>query len=72
MRNVINISLPATLTKQLKSEVKKGHYASTSEFFRLLLRGYMEEQTLHAQVAQSEEDFKQGNYKILNSLRDLR
>lgn len=72
MRNVINISLPAPLTKQLKNEVKKGRYASTSEFVRMLFRNYLEEQAQNAQVAQSEEDFTQGNYKVLNSLRDLR
>lgn len=72
MRTVINISFPALLTQQLKNEVKKGRYASTSEFVRMLFRNYLEDQALHAQVMQSEEDFRQGNYKILNSLRDLR
>ncbi|HDH31399.1 MAG TPA: ribbon-helix-helix protein, CopG family, partial [Candidatus Wolfebacteria bacterium] len=38
MRNIINISLPDTMAKTVKKEVKKGEFASTSEFFRHLIR----------------------------------
>ncbi len=38
MRSIINISLPATLAAEVKKEVKEGHFASTSEFFRHILR----------------------------------
>ena len=38
MRNIVNISLPPELNKQLEKMVKEGHYASKSEFIRHLLR----------------------------------
>lgn len=38
MRKVVNISLPENLKKKVDEEMKKGHYASRSEFFRDILR----------------------------------
>ena len=46
MRNIINISLPVEMVKIVKREVKKGKYASVSEFFRALLREYEENKLL--------------------------
>lgn len=71
MRDVINISLPKELTKVVEKAVKKGKYASTSEFFRNLLRLWMEED-ISRQIVQSEREFKAGKGKKLRSLRDLR
>ncbi len=42
MRNIMSISLPLSLTTVVEKEVKRGNYASKSEFFRYLLRQWME------------------------------
>lgn len=68
MRNVINISLPEELTRQVQKEVKMGNYASTSEFFRHLLRTHK----LAEELKLSKRDFEIGKGKTLHSLRDLR
>lgn len=70
MRNIINISLPASMAQAVKEEVKAGHYASTSEFFRKLLRDWMEEK-LYQDVMESKKDLAEGRYKTLHSLKDL-
>jgi len=71
MRNIINISLPVEMVKIVKREVKKGKYASVSEFFRALLREY-EENKLLAEIEESHREFKSGKGKVLHSFRDLR
>lgn len=71
MRNIINISLPPALAKVVKEAVNSGNYASTSEFFRDLLRSWMDEQ-LHKDVLESERDVAKGKVKKLRSLKDLR
>lgn len=68
MRNVINISLPEELTRQVQKEVKMGNYASTSEFFRHLLRTHK----LAEELKIGRRDFEAGKGKTLRSLRDLR
>lgn len=72
MRNIINISLPTEMVKIVKQEVKKGHYASVSEFFRTLLRDYEEESKLLAELEEIDREFEAGKGKVLHSLRDLR
>jgi Arc/MetJ-type ribon-helix-helix transcriptional regulator len=71
MREVINISLPSTMAKTVKLAVKKGEYASTSEFFRTLLRKWQEESLLE-ELRESELEIKNGKAKKLKSLKDLR
>ncbi len=72
MRSIINISLPASLAAEVKREVKEGHFASTSEFFRHVLRLWNTER-LAKSLDKAEEDWKKGkNWKELKSLRDLR
>lgn len=71
MREVINLSLPSEMAKIVKKAVKSGHYASTSEFFRDLLRKWQEEK-LAQDVLESEKEFAAGKGKALRSLRDLR
>jgi Arc/MetJ-type ribon-helix-helix transcriptional regulator len=71
MRNIISISLPLPLTNAVDKEVKRGNYASKSEFFRYLLRQWMEEKTSH-ELDQSRKELQQGKGKILKSLEDLR
>lgn len=68
MRSVINISLPEELTRQVQKEVRMGNYASTSEFFRHLLRTHKLAEELKA----SRREFETGKGRVLHSLRDLR
>lgn len=72
MRTILNISLPSSLASEVKREVKEGKFASTSEFFRHLLRLWNTEK-LSRDLKQSEKDWKNGrkNWKKLNSVRDL-
>ena len=72
MRNIINISMPAETVKFIKQEVKKGKYASVSEFFRALLRDYEKESKLLAGLEESHREFKEGKGKVLRSFKDLR
>ncbi len=72
MRNIINISLPVEMAKMVKKEVKEGKYASTSEFFRFLLRQYEKENKFLAEIEESRREIKAGKGKVLKSLKDLR
>lgn len=71
MRSILNISVPSSLAQLVKEEVKKGHFASTSEFFRYLVRLW-KEQKLQRDIQESEKDFSNGKFKVLKSLKDLR
>lgn len=71
MRDVINISLPKEMTKIVKEEVKRGRYASVSEFFRFLLRSYEENRMLR-DLERSDREIASGKGKLLRSLKDLR
>ncbi len=71
MRNIINISLPPQLKEEVEAEVEKGNFASTSEFFRYLLRLWQEKKLLK-ELNQSRREIKNGRGKVLRSLKDLR
>lgn len=71
MRNIINISLPEALSREVEREIKKGKYASKSEFFRDLLRSWKEEQLLK-ELRESQREIIAGKGKVLRSLKDLR
>ena len=71
MRNVINISLPPQMTEAVEKNVKKGHFSSKSEFFRMLLRLWMEGK-LAEELEESREELRQGKGKLLRSLKGLR
>lgn len=71
MRSVINISLPLTLSSVVDDEVRRGSYASKSEFFRYLLRLWMEGK-LSYDLEQSRAELRRGKGKLLKSLKDLR
>ena len=71
MRNIMTISLPLPLTAVVEKEVKRGNYASKSEFFRYLLRQWMEGK-LGYELDQSRKEIQQGKGKLLKSLTDLR
>jgi len=69
MRNIINISLPEAMAKAVERGVKKGKFASTSEYFRHLLRAH----EFASQIQKARSDFDNGKkgWKILKSVRDL-
>ena len=71
MRNIINISLPQAMAEEVRREVKAGGFATTSEFFRNLLRGYKKAR-LAEELREEREAFARGEGKTLKSLRDLR
>lgn len=71
MRNIVNISLPKELNKVVEQAMRKGKFASKSEFFRNLLRLWEEAQLL-AEIKKSEAEFRAGKGIKLRSLRDLR
>lgn len=71
MRSVITISLPKQMVKKVKEEVKAGSYASTSEFFRDLLRNWEEERLL-LELQKSQQEIAKGKGRVLRSLKDLR
>ncbi len=72
MRTILNISLPESLASEVRKEVKADKFASTSEFFRHLLRLWNTEK-LYRDLQNAEKDWKKGkNWRKLNSLKDLR
>jgi len=71
MREVINISLPSPMAKTVKTAVKTGDYASTSEFFRHLLRLW-NTYKLAEELKKDRKQFMAGKGKVLKSLKDLR
>ena len=72
MRTIINISLPSELERSVERLVKKGKYATKSEFVRELIRDRLEEEDLLEQIKQSEAEFRAGKGRLLRSLKDLR
>lgn len=71
MRNIVNISVPAEMAKDIKREVKRGKFASTSEFMRHLIRVW-NTCKLAEELKKEREQFRKGNYKVLKSLKNLR
>lgn len=71
MRSIINISVPTVVKKEVEQAVKKGGYASKSEFIRDMLRLWKEEQLLQ-ELRESQREIARGKGKTLRSLKDLR
>jgi len=71
MRDIINISLPKELNRAVEEIVKKDRYSTKSEFFRDLLRMWMEGKILR-DLTESRKEFSSGKGKLLKSLKDLR
>jgi len=67
MRNIMNISLPVELMRDVERQVKKGRFASVSEYVRQLIRS----DTLYEELVQQEKDFTAGRGILLKSLKDL-
>lgn len=70
MRNIINISLPEKMTKAVEESVKKGNFSTKSEFFRMLVRLWLEGK-LVSELEESRGELKSGKGKLLHSLKDL-
>lgn len=71
MRNIVNISLPESMTKLVEKEVKEGGFSTKSEFFRHLLRLW-NTYKLAEELKKDRKEFEIGKGKILRSLHDLR
>ena len=71
MRDIVNISLPKELNKTVEELVKKGGYSTRSEFFRALLRMWIEGRIIR-DLAESRRELASGKGKVLKSLKDLR
>lgn len=71
MRAIVNISLPTQLNSVVEKEVRTGHYGSKSEFFRSLLRLWLEGR-LSGELEKSRKELKAGRGTLLKSLSDLR
>ena len=71
MRNIVNISLPNSMVKIIKKDVKDGGYASTSEFIRHLIRLWNTKQ-LGKELSESKKQLEAGKGIELKSLKNLR
>lgn len=71
MRSIINISVPEKVKAKVEIAVKQGGYATTSEFFRHLLRLWQENQVLE-ELTKSRKQIVRKRGKVLTSLKDLR
>ena len=71
MRNVINISLPPKMTEEVEKNIKDGNFSTKSEFFRMLLRLWMEGKLVQ-ELEESRKEMRRGKGKLLKSLKELR
>jgi len=71
MRNIVNISLPDSMVRIVKKDVKDGGFVSTSEFMRHLIRLWNTKQ-LGAEFKEDRLSFDAGDGTELKSLKDLR
>jgi Arc/MetJ-type ribon-helix-helix transcriptional regulator len=70
MRQILNISLPMSMVKSIKTEVKNGEFSSVSEFIRHLIRLYNTEK-LAKEIDLNRKDFEAGKGIELKSFEDL-
>lgn len=71
MRDIINISLPKSMTRVVEREVEEKSFARKSEFFRMLVRLW-EEGKLANELEESRKELRAGKGTLLRSLKDLR
>ena len=70
MRTTMTISLPQDMAKDIKKEVKKGSYISSSEFFRDLVRKWKED-VLYTELMESKKEFERGEGVVVaNSVKE--
>lgn len=70
MRSIINISLPQQMTAAVEEGMKKENFSTKSEFFRALIRLWMQGK-LAVELEESRRELRQGKGKLLRSLKDL-
>lgn len=70
MRTIVNISLTKQLNQAVDKAVGGGRYSSKSEFFRDLLRSWLEGE-LKLELDKSRREHKAGKGKLLRSLKEL-
>ena len=71
MRSIINISVPEKMAQAVEESVEKGNFSTKSEFFRMLIRLWMEGK-LVAELEDSRKELRAKKGKLLKSLKDLR
>lgn len=71
MRNVVNISLPQEMVQMVEKSMKESHFATKSEFFRALLRMWLENKLMD-ELEESRKELHSGKGKLLKSLKTLR
>ncbi len=71
MRKIVNISLPDTMLKTVKEDIKKEGFATTSEFIRHLIRLWNAKQ-LGNELKNDKKLFEAKKGIKLKSLKDLR
>ncbi len=71
MRNIINISLPSSMVETVEKSIKEKHFATKSEFFRMLIRLWLEGK-LAEDLGESRKELRGGKGKLLRSLKNLR
>ncbi|MFA5025546.1 MAG: ribbon-helix-helix protein, CopG family [Candidatus Shapirobacteria bacterium] len=71
MRQIINISLPESMAEYVNNAVKKGKFASKSEYFRYLIRERFEDEAVK-EVLTSHRQMKKGKKILIKSFKDLR
>lgn len=71
MRQIINISLPKSMSDLVNREVKEKSYVSKSEFFRSLIRQWSDQKEID-EILESQRQAKLGKKYPLKSLKDLR
>ena len=72
MRTVLNISLPKELAASVRQSVKRGKFATTSEFIRHVIRLWNTHE-LARELHRRDKDIESGKVKpiLLHSLADL-
>lgn len=70
MRQVFSILLPKVMAGTVERTVKEGRYASKSEFFRDLLRMWLEGK-IGKELSDSREELMAGRGKTLSSFLSL-
>lgn len=75
MRQVLSISLPENLVKQIKNRVKNKGFNSVSEYFKHLFEedsnNIISEKELLADIKQAEAEYAQGKTIKAESISDL-
>ena len=71
MRSIINISLPEKMAEAVEESMQKGHFSTKSEFFRMLVRLWIEGKFV-SELEDSQKELRAKKGKLLKSLKDLR